>query len=60
MLLDSVDEPVAADALARAAALAERAYVVDLAWLRSTPWRERVAAAFDPPALRASCARSRP
>ncbi len=32
---------------------AERqAYVVDLAWLRSTPWRERVAAAFDPPRLR--------
>ena len=27
-------------------------YVVDLAWLRSTPWRERVAAAFDPPAFR--------
>ena len=28
------------------------AYVVDLAWLRSTPWRERVAATFDPPRLR--------
>ena len=27
-------------------------YVVDLAWLRSTPWRERVAATFDPPHLR--------
>jgi glucose-6-phosphate dehydrogenase assembly protein OpcA len=26
--------------------------VVDLAWLRSTPWRERVAATFDPPHLR--------
>jgi glucose-6-phosphate dehydrogenase assembly protein OpcA len=26
--------------------------VVDLAWLRSTPWRERVAAAFDPLAYR--------
>jgi len=23
-------------------------YVVDLAWLRTTPWRERLAAAFDP------------
>ena len=32
--------------------LEERAYVVDLAWLRSTPWRERVAATFDPPRLR--------
>ena len=30
----------------------ERAYVVDLAWLRSTPWRERIATAFDPPQLR--------
>src|SRR5438067_6477017 len=34
----------------------EHAYVVDLAWLRGTPWRERIAATFDPevwrPALR--------
>ena len=52
VLIDSVDEPIAADALARAGALSEQAYVVDLAWLRSTPWRERVAAVFDPPALR--------
>ena len=52
VLLDSVDEPVAGEALERACALADEAYVVDLAWLRSTPWRERVAAAFDPPALR--------
>jgi glucose-6-phosphate dehydrogenase assembly protein OpcA len=52
VLVDSVDEPVAADALDRAARLSERAYVVDLAWLRSTPWRERVAGAFHPPRLR--------
>jgi glucose-6-phosphate dehydrogenase assembly protein OpcA len=52
-LIDSIDEPVWLDALDRACALARRAYVVDLAWLRSTPWRERVAAAFDPPAVRA-------
>nr|MDQ3850629.1 glucose-6-phosphate dehydrogenase assembly protein OpcA [Actinomycetota bacterium] len=52
VLLDSVDEPEPADALQRVCGLAERAYVVDLAWLRSTPWRERVAAAFDPPAWR--------
>ena len=52
VLLDSVDEPDAAEALDRARALAEQAYVVDLAWLRSTPWRERVAATFDPPARR--------
>src|SRR3954465_9566983 len=54
VLIDSQDEPRVESALARAAELAEHAYIVDLAWLRSTPWRERVAAAFDPPAVRAS------
>jgi len=54
VLIDSVDEPELEDALARADELAQDLYVVDLAWLRSTPWRERVAAAFDPPAERAS------
>jgi glucose-6-phosphate dehydrogenase assembly protein OpcA len=53
VLVDSVDEPAAAEALDRACALSERAYVVDLAWLRSTPWRERVAATFDPAPMRA-------
>jgi glucose-6-phosphate dehydrogenase assembly protein OpcA len=48
VLLDSVDEPDVAEALGRARALADEAYVVDLAWLRSTPWRERIAATFDP------------
>jgi glucose-6-phosphate dehydrogenase assembly protein OpcA len=52
ILLDSVDEPEAGDALERACALSEQAYVVDLAWLRSTPWRERLAASFDPLPLR--------
>ncbi len=52
-LIDSIDEPVWRDALDRASMLARQLYVVDLAWLRSTPWRERVAAAFDPPAIRA-------
>jgi glucose-6-phosphate dehydrogenase assembly protein OpcA len=52
VLLDSVEEPSAAEALERACALSGQAYVVDLAWLRSTPWRERVAASFDPPWLR--------
>ncbi len=51
-LLDSVDEPVWHEAIDRANTLSERVYVVDLAWLRSTPWRERIAATFDPPALR--------
>src|SRR5215468_4246746 len=44
VLLDSVDEPEPADALRRARDLSEQVYVVDLAWLRSTPWRERLAA----------------
>jgi glucose-6-phosphate dehydrogenase assembly protein OpcA len=48
VLLDSVNEPDAAAAIARARELAQEAYVVDLAWLRSTPWRERVASTFDP------------
>src|SRR3954454_7819150 len=54
VLVDTQDEPDVAESLDRAAELAGYAYVVDLAWLRSTPWRERVAAAFDPPALRAA------
>src|SRR5204862_304790 len=33
-------------------ALRAQAYVVDLAGLRATPWRERGAAAFDPPRRR--------
>jgi glucose-6-phosphate dehydrogenase assembly protein OpcA len=52
VLLDSVDEPDVAAALERVGELADRAYVVDLAWLRSTPWRERISATFDPPAWR--------
>jgi glucose-6-phosphate dehydrogenase assembly protein OpcA len=49
MLLDSDDVLDPAEGLARAAHGLESAYVVDLAWLRTTPWRERLAAAFDPP-----------
>ena len=52
VLIDSVSELEARDAIAHAAALRQRAYVVDLAWLRSTPWRERIAATFDPPQWR--------
>jgi glucose-6-phosphate dehydrogenase assembly protein OpcA len=52
VLLDSVDEPDLHEALDRADELSRKAYVVDLAWLRSTPWRERVAATFDPSHLR--------
>src|SRR4051812_26153319 len=52
VLVDSQDEPDVKAALARADDLADDTYVVDLAWLRSTPWRERVAAAFDSPRRR--------
>jgi hypothetical protein len=52
VLLDSVDEPVWREAVERARELSGRTYVVDLAWLRSTPWRERIATTFDPPRLR--------
>ena len=51
VLIDSLEDEVR-PALERAASLEENLYVVDLAWLRSTPWRERVAAAFDPPQQR--------
>jgi glucose-6-phosphate dehydrogenase assembly protein OpcA len=52
VLVDTLEDDVA-PALDRVAELQEDLYVVDLAWLRSTPWRERVAAAFDPPQYRA-------
>jgi glucose-6-phosphate dehydrogenase assembly protein OpcA len=47
VLIDSDDLPDPSDAFARAEELREYAYVVDLAWLRTTPWRERLAASFD-------------
>ena len=49
ILLDSDEQSDPAAALVRAGELLGSAYVVDLAWLRTTPWRERVAASFDPP-----------
>jgi glucose-6-phosphate dehydrogenase assembly protein OpcA len=52
MLLDSDDMPDADEGLARAQDELRSAYVVDLAWLRTTPWRERLAASFDPPERR--------
>jgi glucose-6-phosphate dehydrogenase assembly protein OpcA len=52
VLIDTQDEPGVGQAFERAADLTGSAYVVDLAWLRSTPWRECVAATFDPPAMR--------
>jgi glucose-6-phosphate dehydrogenase assembly protein OpcA len=57
VLVDSINQPDPRTAVARARELADDAYVVDLAWLRSTPWRERVAATFDPPRWRPELAR---
>ena len=57
VLVDSLDDPSWREAIGRACELRGRAYVVDLAWLRSTPWRERVAAAFDSHAMRAELQR---
>jgi glucose-6-phosphate dehydrogenase assembly protein OpcA len=57
ILLDSDDQPDPREAFERACAVRERAYVVDLAWLRTTPWRERLAASFDLP-LRLAALRS--
>lgn len=48
ILLDSDEDPTRRG-LARAAALRESVYVVDLAWMRTVPWRERLASSFDLP-----------
>ena len=52
VLIDTVTSPEPAAALARAEELCAHAYVVDLAWVRTMPWRERIAATFDPPQWR--------
>jgi hypothetical protein len=52
VLVDSDDLPDPAEALERVSELLRSVYVVDLAWLRTTPWRERLAASFDHPARR--------
>jgi glucose-6-phosphate dehydrogenase assembly protein OpcA len=49
LLLDSDEVLEPEPGLRRASRLLNSAYVVDLAWLRTTPWRERLAASFDPP-----------
>ena len=54
VMVDSVQAADPRAAITRAQRLLERAYVVDLAWLRSAPWRERIAATFDPPAWRSA------
>lgn len=52
VLIDTVTSPEPGAALRRSQELCEHAYVVDLAWVRSMPWRERIAATFDPPKWR--------
>ena len=52
ILLDSDDLPDPREAFDRAELVGASAYVVDLAWLRTTPWRERLAASFDLPSRR--------
>jgi glucose-6-phosphate dehydrogenase assembly protein OpcA len=59
VILIDTDDPVYFDgpsaALTRAAQLADsRAYVVDLAWLRTLAWRERLAGCFENPTRRAA------
>ena len=56
MLVDSDDAPEPAVGFERAEQELRSAYVVDLAWLRTTPWRERLAASFDTPGRRAMLA----
>src|SRR5207248_11486587 len=51
-LLDSDDGTDTTEKFARARELLRSSYVVDLAWLRTTPWRERLASSFDPPRRR--------
>jgi glucose-6-phosphate dehydrogenase assembly protein OpcA len=48
VLLDSSDDPNPGRAIGWVCRVEEHMYVVDLAWLRGTPWRERIAATFDP------------
>lgn len=59
VILIDTDDPAHFDgsgaALTRASELMdEDVYVVDLAWLRTIPWRERLAAAFEEPTRRAA------
>lgn len=49
ILIDSLEEPSVERAIRGARGLAQSAHVVDLAWLRAAPWRERLAAMFEEP-----------
>ena len=49
VLIDSGEEAQVHLALARAGDLAERTHPIDMAWVRTSPWRESICALFDPP-----------
>ncbi|EHN11584.1 opcA protein [Patulibacter medicamentivorans] len=59
VLLDSSDAALATTGLDEALALqaAHAVGVVDLSWMRTLPWRQRLAAAFSPPSRRDELAR---
>lgn len=59
VLLDSMDPASPSTAIHRTRGWLEVARVVDLAWLRTEPWRERLAASFHPAGLRADLERIR-
>lgn len=66
ILLDSDQDP-SRRGLDQAAGLRDSAYVIDLAWMRTIPWRERLASSFDLPqrrraltVLREVCVRHHP
>ena len=52
ILVDSLEEPSVERAIRGARALTDRAHVVDLAWVRDAPWRERIADLFETPEWR--------
>src|SRR3954462_7444826 len=54
VMVDSVQAVDPLAAIERVVRLLDEASVVALAWLRSAPWRERIAATFDPPTWRRS------
>lgn len=49
VLVDTLEEPSVPKAIRGSLALARKARVVDLTWLRDAAWRRRLAALFDPP-----------
>jgi glucose-6-phosphate dehydrogenase assembly protein OpcA len=59
VLLDSTEPDSPSAAIRRTRGWLEVARVVDLAWLRTAPWRERLAASFHPAGLRADLERIR-